>query len=92
MCSSTRTPPPPADNLFPKHLLVLFLEGMAYLHTAITPNLDITDLVCFTYPSDVTMHVTEEQLAQLFTTLVCLHRIANTLTRAILESPGTSFS
>ena len=81
--------PPPAGDLFPEHLPVLFLEGMTYLHTAITPNLDIIDLVCFAYPSDITMHVTEEQLGQLFTTLVHLHYIADTLTRAMLESATT---
>ena len=82
-------PPPPADDLFHEHLPILFLEGMAYLHTAITPDLDITDLVCFAYPSDVTMHATEEQLGQLFTTLVRLHRIVDSLTRAMLESATT---
>ena len=30
---------------------------MACLHTTITPNIDIIDLVCFTYPSDVTDHI-----------------------------------
>ena len=56
----TDEPPPPAGDLFPQHLPILFLEGMAYLHTAIIPDLDITDLVCFAYPSDVTMQVTED--------------------------------
>ena len=33
---------------------------MAYLHTALTPDLDISDLIYFTYPSNVTMQVTED--------------------------------
>ena len=85
-------PPPPAGDLFPQHLPVLFLKGMAFLHTAITPDLDTPDLVCFTYPSDITMQVDDDRLAQLFTTLIRLHCAADTLTCAILESVNTYIS
>ena len=91
---ATEEPAPPAGDLFPQHLPILFLEGMAYLHTALTPDLDISDLIYFTYPSDVTMQVIEDQLAHLFATLVHLHHIADTLTRTLLENllpqPATS--
>ena len=89
---TSTVPPPPAGNLFPQPLPVLFLEGMAFLHTAITPDLDTPDLVCFTYPSDITMQVDDDRLAQLFTTLIRLHCAADTLTCAILESVNTYIS
>ena len=57
---TTEEPSPPAGDLFPQHLPIFFLKGMAYLHTSIALDLDITDLVCFAYPSDVTMQVTED--------------------------------
>ena len=67
---------------------------MAYLYTTLTPDLDISDLIYFTSPSDVTMQVIEDQLAHLFATLVHLHHIADTLTRTLLENllpqPATS--
>ena len=80
----TDEPPPPAGDLFPQHLPVLFLEGMAFLHTVVTSDLDTPDLVCFTYPSDITMQVDDDRLTQLFTTLIHLHCAANTLTRTML--------
>ena len=79
-------PPPPTGDLFSQHLLVLFLEGMAFLHIAITPDLDTPDLVCFTYPSDITIQVDDDHLAQLFTMRTHSHCTANTLTRAMLEN------
>ena len=60
---------------------------MAFLHTTVTPDLDTPGLVCFTYPSDITMQVDDDDhLAQLFTTLIRLHCAADTLTRPMLES------
>ena len=43
---------------------------MAFLHTVVTPDLDIVDLVCFAYPCDVMIQVVDEQLAQIFATLL----------------------
>ena len=57
---ATDEPSPPTGDPFPQHLPVLFLEGMAYLHTAITPDLDIPDTMCFAYPSDVMMQVNDD--------------------------------
>ena len=33
---------------------MLFLEGMILLHMVITPNKDISNVVCFAYPDDLT--------------------------------------
>ena len=67
---SSQLTPYQASNLFTKHIPILFLKGMAFLHTVVTPDLDIVDLVCFAYPCDVMIQVVDEQLAQIFATLL----------------------
>ena len=48
-------PPSNADNLFDDPLPIVFLKGMTLLHTLVTANLDIVDLVYFSYRNDLTM-------------------------------------
>ena len=78
------------DSAFAEELPILFLVGMTLLHTAVTPDLDIADLVCFAYPCDVTMQVNDEQLTRLFDILQSLHLLAGNLRREILESKDAS--
>ena len=79
------------DSAFAEELPILFLVGMTLLHTGITPDLKIRDLVCFSYPCDVTMYVMDKgELNRLFDILQRLHRLAGDLNRAILESEDAS--